>query len=243
MLTSGNEEMKIVAMFQLVKLDDNVFNKKEFSEIISGILRLLMRKPEKLINNSRIFAEEITNKLFSKFNENEAKSDLSIDEFKKWVYKEEYKNKMNNSVVNSNNVVKNSDISSKSTLSVYVESVIINEKLMNIDSIISKIALYLKNINQTYFFDHVNVLEAVKIFKKNSLLGILNKTQIIQCFKDIFSIVRNKFKLNFNDVSYNLIKDICSKLFNLIENKNDFYSLVEVFTGFSILFHGTKVKD
>ena len=239
MLTSGNEDMKILSIFHLVKIDETTFNKKEFSEIISGIIKLLLRKPEKMTYNSKIFAEEITNKFLSNMNENDVKTEVFGDEFKKWLNKEDYKNKLKIDA-NSKNFANNYD-TSKSSLSIFIDSGIINDKLNNLEGIISKITNYLTSINEIYFLNHVNVLEAVDIFKRNSLLGILNKTQFIQCFKDIFKIVKSKINLNLKEVFNEIKKDMCSKLFSLIDNKNNFYSLAEMFTGFSILFKGTKV--
>ena len=200
LLTKSNEEEKIKAIFKLINCYDSC-SKKDFSEIISGILKLLLRKQDKTMYNSKMFAEEITNKLFSKFVENELRSELSVEEFNKWLYKEENKNKINQILENNNiHIIKNSDISKSANLSILVESVMINEKINNFDSIFTNIYCYLNKINEDFFLHRLNVLDAVEIFKNNSLLGVLNKTQILQCFRDIYHIIGVKENIPINEV-------------------------------------------
>ena len=131
--------------------------------------------------------------------ENDLKSELSIEEFNKWLYKEENKNKINQ-IVSNHNITKNNEISKSPNLSILVESVVIHEKLNNFDSIFTNIFSHLNSLNEIFFLNRLNVLEAVEIFKNNSLLGVLNKTQILQCFRDIFKTISKKENIPINEV-------------------------------------------
>ena len=201
MLAKGNQEEKMESIFLLLKNNDNILNKKDFSEIISGIFRLLMRKAERFSFNTRVLAEELTNKFFNKINnDSELKNEIIVDEFQKWINKEENKNKINYSCSNINQQIKHTDVS-KTNLSIFVESVMINEKILNFDSIISYLALNLETFKNTFYLHFVNVIDAAEIFKRNSLLGIMNKSQILQSFKDIYQLISKKVNVEFKEVN------------------------------------------
>ena len=202
MLTKGNEEEKISAIFQMVNvnLDNNQSKKIRFSEILTGIFKLYLKKGDNYSYNIKLLAEELTNKFFLKFNyQCEMKSDILQEEFTKWVFKEENKNRVNLNRMNSNLQIKTNEVS-KSVLLISSECSSLFDKLRSTDCLITNISTYLKSLEKSFYLNNINVLDAAEIFKKNSLLGILNKSQIFQCFSDIYKLIELKTNLSPNEV-------------------------------------------
>jgi len=194
MLTNGNEEEKISAIFQLVNMNQDHYlsQKIRFSEVLTGIFRLYFKKGDNFLYNSKLLAEELTNKFFLKFNiQCELKFHILEEEFLKWVYKEEFKNKVDINSLNTNRQIKNNE-ASKSVISISAECDNLFEKLTHTENLVSNVSNYLDNLQKSFLLNQINVLEAAEIFKKNSLLGVLNKSQIFQSFKDIYKVISVK---------------------------------------------------
>ncbi len=193
-LTKGNEEEKLSAIFKLVNMnqDHHLSQKIRFSEILTGIFRLYFKKGENFLYNSKYLAEELTNKFFLKFNiQCELKFDIPQEEFHKWMYKEEFKSKNDINNLNTNRHLKNNEVS-KTLLSFSVECTNLLEKLTHTENLVSNVFNYLENLQKSFLLNHINVIEAAEIFKKNSLLGVFNKSQIFQSFKDIYKVISIK---------------------------------------------------
>lgn len=207
MLSKGSEEEKLESIFRMINSEDgefDYFNQQEFSEIVSGSLKIMLKKFDKNICSSKIMAEEISSKFFSKLTDSSQKFETISEEFRKWLFKDESNKQADNSI-NSNsintNLIKFGD-GSNICLSVYSDYNNIADKLSNVEGYMIQISSHLENLKSLHKLEYVNVLVASEIFRRNSLLGLLNKSQIVSSFKEIYQMIREKTDVILKEVYY-----------------------------------------
>lgn len=236
-LGRGNSEEKMRTLFYFLKSNSEyTFCKENIVLILTGVLKLFLKKDNILKIDAGILSEIVVEKLFIKLN-TILEGELTFKDLYGLIA----------NINTSDKILDKSNSENYSDLSGSFTNKSSNERIMpnNFENLTPNFQIPLLNLhevidsftNKLTIIKKVNVLEALNIFKKNSLLGQINQMIFVDSINEMIDLNQE------NDHNFEDRAELITSLVNLCEinsNTMELFDVSDILCRILFIFDGTK---